>query len=63
MRKRDIKVGMQVFHRRSGKNLGRVTSIGETLIHLDGECPIGTPAELATHGRDTPSDPTESDTA
>jgi hypothetical protein len=47
MRKRDIKVGMTVFHHRSGRNLGKVTKVGETLIYLDGESPIGTPAELS----------------
>jgi hypothetical protein len=47
MRKRDIKVGMTVFHHRSGRNLGKVTKIGETLIYLDGESPIATPAELS----------------
>ena len=46
MRKRDIRIGMAVRHARSGKTLGRVTRITDALIHLDGECPIATPAEL-----------------
>lgn len=46
MRKRDIKIGMAVKHAKSGKPLGRVTRIGDTIVRLDGECPIATPAEL-----------------
>lgn len=46
MRKRDIKVGMEVKHHKSGKPLGRVTSIGKVVVHLDGDCKIATPAEL-----------------
>lgn len=47
MRKRDIKLGMEVQHALSGKPLGRVVAIGDAVIRLDGECPIATPAEIA----------------
>lgn len=46
MKKRDVKIGMAVVHAKSGKPLGRVVAIGETVIRLDGECPIATAAEL-----------------
>lgn len=46
MRTRDIRVGLAVEHAKSGKPLGRVVSFNDTLVTLDGECPIATPAEL-----------------
>lgn len=47
MRKRDIKIGMEAEHARSGKYLGRVTRITDTLVYLDGPSPIATPAEMS----------------
>lgn len=46
MRRRDVKIGMEVEHYRSGKPLGKVIDIGDAVIRLDGESPIATVDEV-----------------